>query len=412
MRNNPPKIFISYSHNDRPHAKKLASELKSAGAEVYVDYKGTKPGDSFPRRIEKALEWCDTLILLWTKEAQESHWVEKEWHYALNKQKRIIPCLVDGTELSPLLSTTQYFDFREIGAGMSQLFGALELSPEGLTPFPGFLKPREEHIYLNPEIHKHTCDRIPHNDHFIKSEKPDRKVQFFCIHGCEEQSPFGLSKRFHYQITRQLNALGVISNTQNLHSICDSIEFTDSTKEPLYKSNLIQKVFVFFGLDPDEFAPPMDSNLGDIVKNSPLLKGKSSKDIVTLYLRVIREEWRDFTPEVLQWFIDKFCSETVLPRTSPRFYFFISLIYEEEHDEEDCEKMLTAMEGVSNMITLPELTPVHKKPIIEWMREYKAANTSSERKALFTKYFQESTSYDMEIVETQLDELIRKEIHK
>ena len=132
-RKNPLKIFISYSHNDRPHAKRLASELKSAGAEVYVDYKATKPGDSFPRRIEKALEWCDTLILLWTMEAQESHWVEREWHYALNKRKRVIPCLVDGTELSPLLSTTQYFDFREIGAGMSQLFDALALTPTGLA---------------------------------------------------------------------------------------------------------------------------------------------------------------------------------------------------------------------------------------------------------------------------------------
>ncbi len=130
---NPPRIFISYSHNDRTHATRLESELKSAGAEVYVDYKGTRPGESFPERIEKALEWCDTLILLWTKEAKESRWVKLEWHYALEEEKRIIPCMVDGTKLSPLLRTTQYFDFREIDSGMSQLFEALELTPEDPT---------------------------------------------------------------------------------------------------------------------------------------------------------------------------------------------------------------------------------------------------------------------------------------
>lgn len=104
MPNNPTKIFISYSHNDRRHAEKFESYLKSAGAEVYVDYKGTKLGDSFPERIEQALEWSDTLILLWTKEAKESPWVKREWHYALNESKRIS----GSTQFSTLYSRTTF----------------------------------------------------------------------------------------------------------------------------------------------------------------------------------------------------------------------------------------------------------------------------------------------------------------
>ncbi len=134
MPKNKPKIFISYSHSDRPHATRLESEFKSIGVKVFVDYEEIKLGESFPERVNKALKWCDTLILLWSKAAKGSHWVAREWEYAVKERKRLIPFIIDGTELPPLLSTTQYFDSREIGENLSQLFEVLELTPAQPTP--------------------------------------------------------------------------------------------------------------------------------------------------------------------------------------------------------------------------------------------------------------------------------------
>jgi len=148
---NPQMIFISYSHYDKVHAGRLDSELRAAGAEVFIDYEVTRVGKSFPDRMNEALEWCDTLILLWSKNAKESRWVAKEWQYAMHAGKTIIPCTIDGTSLPPLLTTTLCFN---IDCGFSQLFTALELvSQRGLVkPIvkPPSPKPLTKNMVLIP----------------------------------------------------------------------------------------------------------------------------------------------------------------------------------------------------------------------------------------------------------------------
>jgi len=122
---NPSKVFISYARENRPLAKQLQRDLLRTGVEVFIDYENIRGGDSLPARISAALDWCNTLILLWSADSMESYYVSQEWGNAFQMQKRIIPCVFDGSELPPLLRSLLYLDFSSYAEGYAQLCRAL-----------------------------------------------------------------------------------------------------------------------------------------------------------------------------------------------------------------------------------------------------------------------------------------------
>jgi hypothetical protein len=122
------KIFVSHSWDDKPLVRDLESRLREAGAEVWVDHAKVRGGDNLPKRISDALDWCDTLLLLWSKAAAESKWVEKEWTCAISLERTVIPCQLDATRLPPLLANLLYVDLRDREPGVERLMTALKLS--------------------------------------------------------------------------------------------------------------------------------------------------------------------------------------------------------------------------------------------------------------------------------------------
>ncbi|MCG3156468.1 MAG: hypothetical protein DKINENOH_03092 [bacterium] len=123
----PPKVFISHSWTDKPLVLELEEALRQAGAEVWVDHAGIRGGDSLPKRISDALEWCDTLLLIWSQAASESEWVALEWENAISLKKKIVPCLLDGTKLPGILANKAYINFRDAAKATTALLGALGL---------------------------------------------------------------------------------------------------------------------------------------------------------------------------------------------------------------------------------------------------------------------------------------------
>lgn len=79
---NRPKIFISYAWKNQTVAKQLQGNLRRDGVDVFVDYEEIIAGDSLPDRISAALDWCDTLLLLWAEAALQSYYVKQEWESA------------------------------------------------------------------------------------------------------------------------------------------------------------------------------------------------------------------------------------------------------------------------------------------------------------------------------------------
>ena len=75
---NIPKVFISYAWKNQSVAKQLQRDLIRDGVEVFVDYEKITGGDSLPARISAGLEWCNTLVLLWSVESAKSRYVSEE----------------------------------------------------------------------------------------------------------------------------------------------------------------------------------------------------------------------------------------------------------------------------------------------------------------------------------------------
>jgi len=129
----PPRIFISHTWEEKDKALThvLEDALREAGAEVWVDHAGIRGGDNLPKQINDALDWCNTLVLVWSKAAKTSHWVELEWTNAISLRKRIIPCPHDGTPRPSILANKAYINFANEADGLRQLLAALQLDPPG-----------------------------------------------------------------------------------------------------------------------------------------------------------------------------------------------------------------------------------------------------------------------------------------
>jgi hypothetical protein len=129
-----PRIFISHAWEDKALVRRLEADLETVGAKVWVDHTGVRGGDNLPKRISDALEWCDTLLLVWSEAARNSDWVVLEWSNAISLKRTVIPCLLDLTPLPGILTNRAYIDFREIDRGISRLLHALNLAQQPLMP--------------------------------------------------------------------------------------------------------------------------------------------------------------------------------------------------------------------------------------------------------------------------------------
>ena len=132
-----PQLFISHAWKDNDISRRLAADLKRDGADIWIDYARIKGGQSLPEVIGQAIEESDILILIWSKAAASSYYVHLEWNCALNLEKRIIPCVLDGAKLPPILSAFLYHDFQNYESGYQLLARGLNLKRTAEHPDTG-----------------------------------------------------------------------------------------------------------------------------------------------------------------------------------------------------------------------------------------------------------------------------------
>jgi len=126
-----PQIFISHAWEDKPFVRRLEAALKtSADIEVWIDHSNIRAGDRISRRVSDALEWCNTLLLVWSNKASSSSWVELEWNAAVNLHKTVIPCLLDETKLPAIISGMAYISFINFDAGITYLFKTFNIDTQ------------------------------------------------------------------------------------------------------------------------------------------------------------------------------------------------------------------------------------------------------------------------------------------
>jgi WD40 repeat protein len=105
-------VFISYAHEERPLARKLAQALLAArGWLVWWDT-SLRTGEQFPKRIQDAVAASRCVVVLWSKHSIDSNWVVAEASEGWERQV-LAPVLLDASEPPMPFRQTQARDLSQ-----------------------------------------------------------------------------------------------------------------------------------------------------------------------------------------------------------------------------------------------------------------------------------------------------------
>ncbi len=93
-------IFISYSTKDTEIAEGVCKSLEDNGLKCWIAPRDISHGVSFPKQIVSGIKSATLIVLIYSQNAQNSEYVNKEMYTAFSNRKHILPVLIDGTEPS------------------------------------------------------------------------------------------------------------------------------------------------------------------------------------------------------------------------------------------------------------------------------------------------------------------------
>ncbi len=108
------QVFLSYSDKDKEVMKKLARTLMREGFTVWTNKTDIKTGTEFQEEVNKGIEGADNVVCLISPAALQSWYWRQEVAHAFANNKRIIPLLIEATELDsihPNIRALQFIDF-------------------------------------------------------------------------------------------------------------------------------------------------------------------------------------------------------------------------------------------------------------------------------------------------------------
>ena len=105
-------IFLSYSRKDLGFVERLAKDLQQAGYDVWYDLSDLEGGDRWAREIQAGIDQCDAFITVISPNSMASAWVEKEFLYASNAKKNIVPLMYVHSKLPIWLLDMHYIDIK------------------------------------------------------------------------------------------------------------------------------------------------------------------------------------------------------------------------------------------------------------------------------------------------------------
>ena len=114
------KVFISYSTKDLKDAQLVLKELESIGIPCWIAPRDIPGGSDYTSMIPAAISNCQVMVLILSRNAEQSNWVPLEVTRAINSKKMIIPFVVEKYTLS------DQFDFQ---LSLYQKYEAYENKP-------------------------------------------------------------------------------------------------------------------------------------------------------------------------------------------------------------------------------------------------------------------------------------------
>jgi hypothetical protein len=124
------QVFISHAGADSAKAAAVAGVLNAADIDVRLDRQELRLGDSFLQFIESALAQSDYCLLLWSRNAAATPWVQLEWESALyrsvQEKRAFLVCgRLEETALPALLAPRLRVDlFPDLQPGIGDVIAA------------------------------------------------------------------------------------------------------------------------------------------------------------------------------------------------------------------------------------------------------------------------------------------------
>ena len=120
--------FVCYASEDRSVARELAASISRLGADVWLDEREIRVGDSIVQRINDALGLVSHFIILLSKHSVDKPWVQRELSSALMLQLSrqriaVLPIRLDECTLPSILADIRYADWR---SGVASVIHELE----------------------------------------------------------------------------------------------------------------------------------------------------------------------------------------------------------------------------------------------------------------------------------------------
>ncbi|MDJ1498405.1 toll/interleukin-1 receptor domain-containing protein [Cytophagaceae bacterium DM2B3-1] len=127
---NPIKLFICHSSKDKSFVRDFKKALDSFRYEVWLDENEIQVGDSIYEKIEKGLLNSDYILLILSPNFAISKWSQQElrssFQLEMDLGKKILPCLIEDTQIPPLISDRKYADFRiSFSKGLIEIINAI-----------------------------------------------------------------------------------------------------------------------------------------------------------------------------------------------------------------------------------------------------------------------------------------------
>lgn len=88
------KVFISYSRRDKEFTRELFNEFQKNDIDCWIDWEGIPVAVDWWDEIKKGIEDADSFLYLISPDSLHSEVCQRELHYAVKKNKRIIPIIV------------------------------------------------------------------------------------------------------------------------------------------------------------------------------------------------------------------------------------------------------------------------------------------------------------------------------
>jgi hypothetical protein len=107
-------VFTSYSRKDEQCVAPVVEFLRAFGVRVFRDRDNISPGTKWELVLADELENSTSVVVFWSRAASTSEWVKKECSEAIQADKRVIPVVLDKTQLPDFLQPYQSIDFQPV----------------------------------------------------------------------------------------------------------------------------------------------------------------------------------------------------------------------------------------------------------------------------------------------------------